>query len=233
VVKELFPDDTEVAYTYNKLGQLHTVLDQNQHKITFDWNKFGLDAKTTPAGQLTDYVHDKYGLLTGINSKENHDTAKAVKYKYDDSGEWTERFQSGTEFYEVVSLNVANSELEKANIKVPVAMRDGETEEGSYNGNSNVINAEDLLKDATENAGSSSSSGASGASADVDANVKIEEDAKYDTYNPGDSSESEYSGGGRRDTLEGEYSGGGRRDSGADLVNDINDVENKKGGRRG
>ena len=50
VVKELFPDDTEVAYTYNKLGQLHTVLDQNKHKITFDWNKFGLDAKTTPAG---------------------------------------------------------------------------------------------------------------------------------------------------------------------------------------
>ena len=45
VVKELFPDDTEVAYTYNKLGQLHTVLDQNKHQIKFDWNKFGLDAK--------------------------------------------------------------------------------------------------------------------------------------------------------------------------------------------
>ena len=83
VVKELFPDNTEVAYTYNKLGQLHTVLDQNKHKITFDWNKFGLDAKTTPAGQLTDYVHDKYGLLLSIESKENNDTAKAVKYEYD------------------------------------------------------------------------------------------------------------------------------------------------------
>ena len=100
VVKELFPDDTEVAYTYNKLGQLHTVLDQNKHKITFDWNKFGLDAKTTPAGQLTDYVHDKYGLLTGINSKENHDTAKAVKYEYD-------------EFDRLIKIDYGNGDIEK------------------------------------------------------------------------------------------------------------------------
>ena len=83
VVKELFPDDTEVAYTYNKLGQLHTVLDQNQHKITFDWNKFGLDAKTTPAGQLTDYVHDKYGLLTRLDSKQGRENARSIKYTYD------------------------------------------------------------------------------------------------------------------------------------------------------
>ena len=83
VVKELFPDDTEVAYTYNKLGQLHTVLDQNKHQITFDWNKFGLDAKTTPAGQLTDYVHDKYGLLTGIYSKWHGKTDRSIKYEYD------------------------------------------------------------------------------------------------------------------------------------------------------
>ena len=83
VVKELFPDDTEVAYTYNKLGQLHTVLDQNKHKITFDWNKFGLDAKTTPAGQLTDYVHDKYGLLTRLDSKQGRENARSIKYTYD------------------------------------------------------------------------------------------------------------------------------------------------------
>ena len=83
VVKELFPDDTEVAYTYNKLGQLHTVLDQNKHKITFDWNKFGLDAKTTPAGQLTDYVHDKYGLLAKIDSKWHGKTDRSIKYEYD------------------------------------------------------------------------------------------------------------------------------------------------------
>ena len=83
VVKELFPDDTEVAYTYNKLGQLHTVLDQNKHQITFDWDKFGLDAKTTPAGQLTDYVHDKYGLLARMDSKQGKDNARSVKYTYD------------------------------------------------------------------------------------------------------------------------------------------------------
>ena len=83
VVKELFPDDTEVAYTYNKLGQLHTVLDQNKHQITFDWNNFGLDAKTTPAGQLTDYVHDKYGLLAKIDSKWNGKTDRSIEYEYD------------------------------------------------------------------------------------------------------------------------------------------------------
>ena len=83
VVKELFPDDTEVTYTYNKLGQLNTVLDQNKHKITFDWNKFGLDAKTTPAGQLTDYVHDKYGLLAKIDSKWHGKTDRSIKYEYD------------------------------------------------------------------------------------------------------------------------------------------------------
>ena len=83
VVKELLPDDTEVAYTYNKLGQLHAVLDQNKNKIKFDWNKFGLDAKTTPAGQLTDYVHDKYGLLTRLDSKQGRENARSIKYTYD------------------------------------------------------------------------------------------------------------------------------------------------------
>ena len=84
VIKELFPDDTEVAYAYNELGQLHTVLDQNKHKITFDWNKFGLDAKTTPAGQLTDYVHDEYGLLTSLDSMHGEDCARSIKYTYDE-----------------------------------------------------------------------------------------------------------------------------------------------------
>ena len=83
VVKELLPDDSEVAYTYNKLGQLHTVLDQNKHKITFDWNRFGLDARTTPAGQLTDYVHDKYGLVAKIDSRWHGKTDRSIKYEYD------------------------------------------------------------------------------------------------------------------------------------------------------
>jgi hypothetical protein len=219
------------SHNIKKVGKV-----ADHYKVGDTWDVavdyFSGDSEKEEIAKTSWYMGSKDGLHYMYLPQE--DKVVSVKYKYDDSGEWTERFQSGTEFYEVVSLNVSNSELEKANIKVPVAMRDGETAEGSYNGNSNVINAEDLLNDATANAGSSSSSsGASGASADVDANVKVEEDAKYDTYNPGDSSESEYSGGGRRDTLEGDYSGGGRRDSGADLVNDINDVENKKGGRRG
>ena len=131
----------------------------------------------------------------------------------------------------VLAKNISEETITKKGFKTLKAVNN--STEGSYNGNSNIVSAEDLLKDATANAGSSSSSGASGASADVDANVKVEEDAKYDTYNPGDSSESDYSGGGRRDTLESDYSGGGRRDTGADVINDINDVENKKGGRRG
>ena len=99
VIKELFPDDTEVAYTYNKLGQLHTVLDQNKHKITFDWNKFGLDAKTTPAGQLTDYVHDKYGLLTRLDSKQGRENARSIKYTYD-------------QFDRLIKLDYGNGDME-------------------------------------------------------------------------------------------------------------------------
>lgn len=99
VVKELFPDDTEVAYAYNELGQLHTVLDQNKHQITFDWNKFGLDAKTTPAGQLTDYVHDGYGLLTSLDSRKGEDRARSIKYTYD-------------EFDRLIELDYGNGDIE-------------------------------------------------------------------------------------------------------------------------
>ena len=83
VVKELFPDDTEVSYTYNVLGQLATVLDQNQNKIKFAWNRFGMDAKTTPVGQLTDYVHDQYGLLKQMLSKQGKEQARSISYEYD------------------------------------------------------------------------------------------------------------------------------------------------------
>ena len=83
VVKELFPDETQVEYTYNPLGRLASVLDQNQNYIRFEWNRFGLDAKTTQEGQLTDYVHDRYGLLARIDSRWKGKTDRSVRYRYD------------------------------------------------------------------------------------------------------------------------------------------------------
>ena len=83
VVKEFFPDQTSVEYSYNALGQLDTVLDQNRNEIKFDWNKFGLGAKTTAEGQLTDYVHDEYGMLAEVNSVWHDQTDRSIQYEYD------------------------------------------------------------------------------------------------------------------------------------------------------
>ena len=83
VIKELFPDETSVEYSYNAVGQLHKVLDQNRHTITFDWNRFGLDSRRTGVGQLTDYVHDKYGMLSRMDSKWKGKTDRSIKYEYD------------------------------------------------------------------------------------------------------------------------------------------------------
>ncbi len=83
VVKEFFPDDTCVEYGYNKIGQLHRVLDQNRHQITFNWNQFGLGQKRTAVGQITDYVPDKFGLLARTDSKLNGKTDRSIKYEHD------------------------------------------------------------------------------------------------------------------------------------------------------
>ncbi len=83
VAKEFFPDNTVVEYTYNAVGQLHQVLDQNKHLITFDWSRFGLDQKTTATGQVTDYVHDQFGLLTEVVSKQDDKTDRHIRYEYD------------------------------------------------------------------------------------------------------------------------------------------------------
>lgn len=85
VLKEIFPDDSTVEYSYNALGQLNRVLDQNNHEIQFDWTRFGLDGKTTAANQLTDYVYDKFGMLKGIDSKFRGKSKKdrSIAYEYD------------------------------------------------------------------------------------------------------------------------------------------------------
>ena len=85
IVKEIFPDDTSVEYTYNVIGQLDKVLDQNRHEIKFGWDRFGLDRKVTAANQLTDYVYDKFGLLKHVDSKFRGGKKKdrSIAYEYD------------------------------------------------------------------------------------------------------------------------------------------------------
>ncbi len=84
IVKELFPDETEVAYSYNEMGQLSSVLDQNKHTIRFDWNQFGLDARYTPAEQMTDYVRDDHGLVRQMTVKAGQKEELNVQYEYDE-----------------------------------------------------------------------------------------------------------------------------------------------------
>ena len=84
VVKEFFPVETSVEYNYNAVGQLAKVLDQNRNEIKFDWSKFGLDAKTTAAGQMTDYVYDKYGMLAKVDSESRGKTDRSIRYEYND-----------------------------------------------------------------------------------------------------------------------------------------------------
>ncbi|MBO7521231.1 MAG: RHS repeat protein, partial [Opitutales bacterium] len=52
VLKENFPDNTQVNYAYDELGNLAQVIDQNGNKIKFAWNEFGLDSRTTAVGQI-------------------------------------------------------------------------------------------------------------------------------------------------------------------------------------
>ena len=85
IIKEVFPDDSEVSYAYNKQGKLSTVLDENQHIISFDWNRFGLDSKKKPTGDLTSYVRDEYGLISKMESEtpQQRENSRSMKYTYD------------------------------------------------------------------------------------------------------------------------------------------------------
>ena len=69
VAKEIFPDDSEVAYSFSSLGRLSQVIDQNGNAISFEWGNFGIKSKATAAGQLTDYTYDANGRVTRIDSK--------------------------------------------------------------------------------------------------------------------------------------------------------------------
>ncbi|PWM28729.1 MAG: hypothetical protein DBX55_08840, partial [Verrucomicrobia bacterium] len=84
IAKEAFPDSTEVKYSYDILGRLALVTDQNGHGIEFGWNKCGLDYRRTPVGQIAQNVYDEYGRLSQVDSKfENGSTDRSFKYGYD------------------------------------------------------------------------------------------------------------------------------------------------------
>ncbi len=85
VVKETFPDNTQVQYAYTELGRLENVIDQSGHEIKFAWNKHGLDSRTTAVGQITQNYYDEYGRLVGVDSQfEGKKSDRSFSYKYDD-----------------------------------------------------------------------------------------------------------------------------------------------------
>ena len=82
-MKEIFPDASEVAYSYDGIGRLESVLDENRNEIRFGWDAFGLATRTTAANQLTDYVKDQYGLLRSVVSSQNGKKDRTIKREYD------------------------------------------------------------------------------------------------------------------------------------------------------
>ncbi len=83
VVKEIFPDSTEVGYAYDEAGRLASVTDENRNEIKFGWDAFGLASRTTAANQLTDYVKDQFGLLKSAVSSQDGRTDRTVTRTYD------------------------------------------------------------------------------------------------------------------------------------------------------
>ena len=84
VIREIYPDYTEVNYTYNDLGKLTTVVDQNGHEIKLSWCQYGLDSKTTAVGQITQNYYDDFGRLKAVDSKfENQPSVRSFDYTYD------------------------------------------------------------------------------------------------------------------------------------------------------
>ena len=86
VLKERFPDGSEVAYSYDALGRRTSVIDENGHEIRFGWGRFGLKSRTTAAGQLTDYVRDDLGLVKEVVSKWNGSEDRRISSEYDEFG---------------------------------------------------------------------------------------------------------------------------------------------------
>ncbi len=131
----------------------------------------------------------------------------SVEY-YSVEGEVTNNYWKIKTSYKVKDNNVSDSTIKSKGWSVTT--KGNVSGEGSFNGNSNVIPAEDLLKDATENTGSAPG-GTGGASEDVDANIKKEEDATYDVYNTED---------GEAPNTTGDL----EKDPGSQVINDVNQI---------
>ena len=86
VLKEKFPDGSECAYSYDALGRRTSVIDENGHEIRFGWGRFGLESRTTAAGQLTDYVRDDLGLVKEVVSKWNGSEDRRIESERDEFG---------------------------------------------------------------------------------------------------------------------------------------------------
>ena len=86
VLKERFPDGSECAYSYDALGRRTSVIDENGHEIRFGWGRFGLESRTTAAGQLTDYVRDDLGLVKEVVSKWNGSEDRRIESERDEFG---------------------------------------------------------------------------------------------------------------------------------------------------
>ena len=86
VLKEKFPDGSECAYSYDALGRRTSVIDENGHEIRFGWGRFGLESRTTAAGQLTDYVRDDLGLVKEVVSKWNGSEDRRITSERDEFG---------------------------------------------------------------------------------------------------------------------------------------------------
>ena len=86
VLKERFPDGSECAYSYDALGRRTSVVDENGHEIRFGWGRFGLESRTTAAGQVTDYVRDDLGLVREVVSRWRGGEDRRVSGERDEFG---------------------------------------------------------------------------------------------------------------------------------------------------
>ena len=85
IKREFMPDDSVLEFDYTENGKVAKVHDQNGNVINFNWRGNELLGKTTPAGQVTDYVRDDSGLLLEVKSRfaESENVDRSIKYEYD------------------------------------------------------------------------------------------------------------------------------------------------------